>query len=322
MENRRFVPTDVGKVVNRFLTEHFSQYVDYEFTAQLEDSLDAIARGEREWLPLLREFWTPFRQLIEHTESSVTREQASQARVLGTDPKSGRPMSVRMGRYGAFVHIGTRDDEEKPLFAGLKPGQKMDDLTMEEALNLFKLPRDLGETPDGEPVSTSICRFGPYVRYGNKYVSIRGDDPYTIDLERALELIEEKKLADLNRIIQDFPDAGIQVLNGRYGPYITDGKKNARVPKNRDPGELTLEECLTMVAAAPERRGRRDAKKTANKSAKKKTKKAASKKTKKPAKKRAKKKSAQIPSSQTEPAVAAESAADSTAGDDGPGESG
>ncbi len=325
MESRRFVPTDVGKVVNRFLTEHFSRYVDYEFTAQLEDSLDAIARGESEWLPLLREFWTPFRQLIEHTENSVTREQASQARVLGTDPKSGRPMSVRMGRYGAFVQIGTRDDEEKPLFAGLRPGQKMDDITMEEALDLFKLPRDLGETPDGEPVSTSIGRFGPYVRYGKKYVSIRGDDPYTINLERALELIEEKKLADLNRIIQDFPDAGIQVLNGRYGPYITDGKKNARVPKDREPGELTLEECQTMVAAAPERRGRRGAKKpakkAANKPAKKKTKKAASKKTKKTAKKRAKKKPAQIRRSKTEPAVAAESAADRTAGDDGPGES-
>jgi len=329
MENRRFVPTDVGKVVNRFLTEHFSRYVDYEFTAQLEDSLDAIARGESEWLPLLREFWTPFRELIEHTESSVTREQASQARVLGTDPKSGRPMSVRMGRYGAFVQIGTRDDEEKPLFAGLRPGQKMDDIKMEEALDLFKLPRNLGETPDGEPVSASIGRFGPYVRYGKKYVSIRGDDPYTINLERALELVEEKKLADLNRIIQDFPDAGIQVLNGRYGPYITDGKKNARVPKNREPGELTLEECQTMVAAAPERRGRRGAKKAAkkaaNKPAKKKTKKAASKKTKntakKTAKKRAKKKTAQRRVSRTEPAVGAESAADRTAADDGPGES-
>ena len=313
MENRRFVPTDVGKVVNRFLTEHFSRYVDYEFTAQLEDSLDAIARGESEWLPLLREFWTPFRELIEHTESSVTREQASQARVLGTDPKSGRPMSVRMGKYGAFVQIGTRDDEEKPLFAGLRPGQKMDDITMEEALDLFKLPRNLGETPDGEPVSASIGRFGPYVRYGKKYVSIRGDDPYTINLERALELVEEKKLADLNRIIQDFPDAGIQVLNGRYGPYITDGKKNARVPKNREPGELTLEECQTMVAAAPERRGRRGAKKAANKPAKKKTKNTA----KKTAKKRAKKKTAQRRVSPTEPAVAA----DRTAADDGPGES-
>ncbi len=324
MENRRFIPTDVGKVVNRFLTEHFSRYVDFEFTAQLENSLDAISRGESEWLPLLREFWTPFRKLIEHTENSVTREQASQARVLGTDPKSGRPMSVRMGRYGAFVQIGTRDDEEKPLFAGLRPGQKMDDITLEEGLNLFKLPRDLGETSDGEPVSASIGRFGPYVRYGKKYVSIRGDDPYTIDLERALELIEEKKIADINRIIQDFPDAGIQVLNGRYGPYITDGKKNARVPKEREPDGLSLEECQTLIAAAPERRGRKGTKKTTKKTAKKTAKKGASKKKnkkKKTAKKRAKKKAAQRQGSQTEPAVATESAAESAAGDDGPSES-
>ena len=320
MENRRFIPTDVGKVVNRFLTEHFSQYVDYEFTAQLENSLDAISRGEREWLPLLREFWTPFRKLIEHTESSVTREQASQARVLGTDPKSGRPMSVRMGRYGAFVQIGTRDDEEKPLFAGLRPGQKMDDVTLEDGLDLFKLPRDLGKTADGEPVTASIGRFGPYVRYGSKYVSIRGDDPYTIGLERALELIEEKKIADIERIIQDFPDAGIQVLKGRYGPYITDGKKNARIPKDREPEKLTLDECQTMIAAAPERRQRgakKTAKKAAKKTTKKTTKKAASKKRKKTAKKRTKKKAAQTQAPQAEPTVAAEAAA----GDDGPGES-
>ena len=166
MENRRFIPTDVGRVVNRFLTEYFSQYVDYEFTARMEDSLDAISRGEREWVPLLEEFWRPFNKLVEHTESSVTREQASQARVLGDDPASGRPVSVRMGRYGAFVQIGTKDDEEKPKFAGLRPGQKMDDLTLEAALDLFKLPRALGQTPEGEEVSANIGRFGPYVRYG------------------------------------------------------------------------------------------------------------------------------------------------------------
>ncbi|HEU4618094.1 MAG TPA: DNA topoisomerase I [Gammaproteobacteria bacterium] len=260
MESRRFVPTDVGRVVNRFLTEHFSQYVDYEFTARMEDSLDAISRGEREWVPLLDEFWRPFRDLVEHTETSVTREQASQARVLGEDPKSGRPVSVRMGRYGAFVQIGTKDDEEKPLFAGLRPGQKMDVITLPEALELFKLPRELGETPDGEPVSANIGRFGPYVRYGNKFVSIRDDDPYTITLERALELIEEKKRADANRIINQFRDGAVQVLNGRYGPYVTDGTKNAKIPKGRDPAALTLEDCEELLAAAPERRSRRSKK--------------------------------------------------------------
>jgi DNA topoisomerase-1 len=256
MESRRFIATDVGRVVNRFLTEFFSQYVDYDFTALMEDSLDAISRGEAEWIPLLEKFWKPFIALVERIETSVTREQASQARVLGQDPKSGRPMSVRMGRYGAFVQIGTKDDEEKPLFAGLRPGQKMDDITFEQALDLFKLPRDLGQTPEGEPVAASIGRFGPYVRYGSKFVSIRGDDPYTITLERALELIAEKKIADANRLIQDFPEQGIQVLNGRYGPYVTNRQKNAKIPKDRNPKELTLEECVALLAAAPERRGR------------------------------------------------------------------
>ena len=256
MDNRRFIPTDVGRVVNRFLTQFFSQYVDYEFTARMEDDLDAVSRGEREWVPLLEEFWKPFSELVEHTEANVTREQASQARVLGVDPVSGRPMSVRMGRYGAFVQIGTKEDEDKPKFAGLRPGQKMDTITLDVALDLFKLPRELGLTPDGEPVSANIGRFGPYVRYGAKFASIRGDDPYTITLERALELIAEKKIADANKLIRDFPDAGIQVLNGRYGPYVTDKKKNAKIPKDRVPSELSLEECQALLAAAPERRAR------------------------------------------------------------------
>ncbi len=256
MENRRFIPTDVGRVVNRFLTQFFSQYVDYEFTARMEDSLDAVSRGEREWVPLLEEFWRPFTKLVEHTENNVTREQASQSRVLGTDPASGRPVSVRMGRYGAFIQIGTKEDVDKPKFAGLRPGQKMDTIALEAALDLFKLPRELGETPEGEPVSANIGRFGPYVRYANKFVSIKGDDPYTITLERALELVAEKKIADANRLILDFPDAGIQVLNGRYGPYITNKLKNAKIPKDKVPNELTLEECQALLAAAPERRGR------------------------------------------------------------------
>ncbi|HEY8521488.1 MAG TPA: DNA topoisomerase I [Gammaproteobacteria bacterium] len=263
MENRRFVPTDVGRVVNRFLTEHFSQYVDYDFTAKMEDSLDAISRGEREWVPLLEEFWVPFNELVTRTESSVTREQASQARVLGIDPASGRPVSVRMGRYGAFVQIGTKDDPEKPKFAGLRPGQKMDEITLEAALDLFKLPRELGKTPDGETVTANIGRFGPYVRYGDTFVSIRGEDPYTITLERALELIEAKKQADANRTIREFPEAGIQILNGRYGPYVTNKRKNAKIPKGTDPASLTLEECEALLAAAPERSGRRFKKKTA-----------------------------------------------------------
>jgi DNA topoisomerase-1 len=284
MDGKRFLPTDIGRIVNGFLTDHFTQYVDYDFTARLEDDLDAVSLGEKEWVPLLDDFWRPFRDLCQDKETSVTREQVAQARELGTDPKSGKPVTVRMGRYGPFVQIGTKDDEEKPKFAGLRPGQKMTDITFEEAMELFKLPRKLGQTPDGLEVSASVGRFGPYVRYGDKYVSIRGDDdPYTIELPRALELIELKKIEDANRIIQDFEDEGIQVLNGRYGPYITDKKKNARVPKDREPKSLTLEECKELLAAAPER-GRRGKKKTKKKTAKKK---AAKKKTKKKAKKKA-----------------------------------
>ena len=256
IDNRRFTATDVGRVVNRFLTEFFNEYVEYEFTARMEDNLDAISRGESESGPLLEQFWKPFIERIEEIEKTVTREQASQARVLGTDPKSGRPVSVRMGRYGAFVQIGTREDEDKPLFAGLRPGQKMDDITFEQAMDLFKLPRLLGETPEGEEVSASIGRFGPYVRYGSKFASLKEDDPYTITLERALEVVAAKKLADANRIIRDFPEQGIQLLNGRYGPYITNGKKNAKIPKDREPKSLTLAECEELIAAAPERGGR------------------------------------------------------------------
>jgi DNA topoisomerase-1 len=299
MDGKRFLPTDIGRIVNGFLTNHFTQYVDYDFTARLEDDLDAVSLGEKEWVPLLDNFWRPFHELCEEKESSVTREQVAQARELGTDPKSGKPVTVRMGRFGPFVQIGTKDDEEKPKFAGLRPGQKMNDITFEDAMELFKLPRQLGETPDGLPVSASIGRFGPYVRYGDKYVSIRGDDdPYTIELPRALELIEQKKIEDANRIIQDFEEEGIQVLNGRYGPYITNKKKNARVPKDRDPKSLTLEECQELLAAAPERgrRGKKKTrKKTASEAAPKKAaarKKAAKKKTRKKTKKKAAKKSA------------------------------
>jgi DNA topoisomerase-1 len=175
------------------------------------------------------------------------------ARDLGADPASGKPMSVRMGRFGPFVQIGTKDDEEKPRFAGLRPGQKMDSITREEALFLFQLPRKLGQTATGEEILANTGRFGPYVKYGPKYVSLKTDDPYTVTHERALEVIREKEIADANRLIQDFPDAGIQVLNGRYGPYIKDKTRNAKIPKDRDPKSLTLEECHALLAAAPVR---------------------------------------------------------------------
>ena len=256
MDSKRFVPTDIGKIVGRFLTQHFHRYVEYGFTAAMEDELDAVSRGEEEWTTPLDKFWKPFIQQVEKIERTVTREQVAQARELGKDPATGKPIAVRMGRFGPFVQIGTKDDEEKPRFAGLRPGQKMDSITLADAMELFKLPRTLGETPEGETLVANVGRFGPYVKYGSKYASLKEDDPYTVTLERALEVIRLKKEADANRIIQDFAEAGIQVLNGRYGPYITDKKKNAKIPKDRDPKMLTLEECRALLAAAPERGSR------------------------------------------------------------------
>ncbi|HXR90809.1 MAG TPA: topoisomerase C-terminal repeat-containing protein, partial [Steroidobacteraceae bacterium] len=257
MDNRRFVPTDIGKIVNRFLTSHFHRYVEYGFTAALEDELDAVSRGEEEWTTPLGKFWKPFVAQVEKVDKNVTREQVAQARELGKDPATGKPITVRMGRYGPFVQIGTKDDEEKPRFAGLRPGQKMDSLTLEQALYLFNLPRTLGSTADGETIVANIGRFGPYLKYGSKYVSLKEDDPYTVTHERALEVIRAKIEADANRIINDFGTDGIQVLNGRYGPYVTDGKKNAKIPKGREPKSLTLEECRELIAQAPERGGGR-----------------------------------------------------------------
>jgi DNA topoisomerase I len=253
IESRRFTATDIGKIVSRFLTQYFTTYVDYDFTAKMEDSLDAVASGEQEWVPLLERFWKPFIDLVTHTETSVSREEVAQARELGHDPVSGKPMTVRMGRFGPFVQIGTKDDADKPKFAGLRPGQKMDAITFEQAIELFKLPRKLGQTATGDEIITNVGRFGPYVKYGAKYVSLKTDDPYEITPERALEVIREKEIADANRLILDFPDAKIQVLNGRYGPYITDKERNAKIPKDRDPKSLTLEECQALLAAAPVR---------------------------------------------------------------------
>ena len=283
LESKRFHPTDVGRVVSRFLTQHFPQYVDYDFTAQLEDSLDEISRGETDWLPLMEEFWTAFKSRVDDKMENVSRDEAIQSRQLGIDEKTGKPISVRMGRYGPFVQIGTREDEEKPRFAGLRPGQKMDSITLEEALDLFKLPRELGVSPEGEQISTNIGRFGPYVKYDNKFVSLKvkeGDDPYTITLERALELVAEKKEFDANREIKVFEGTEIKILRGRYGPYITDGNKNARIPKDvEDPATLDLETCQELIEKAPLPKSKRK-KAASKKAAKKKTasKKAAKKK--------------------------------------------
>ena len=258
LENRRFEPTEIGKIVNRFLSSHFTQYVDYAFTAKMEDSLDAVARGEKSWLPLMQEFWQEFSKLITEKEQSVSRDDVIQSRVLGADPKSGKPLSVRMGRFGPYAQIGTREDEDKPTFASLRTTQKLDTVTFEEAMELFKLPRLLGETEQGEKLTVAIGRFGPYVKYGDKFVSLGDHDPYTVELAIALQLVAEKKEKDANRLILDFAEQGIQVLNGRYGPYITDGEKNARLPKDiTEPKILSLEDCQELLKNAKPTRSKK-----------------------------------------------------------------
>lgn len=308
MEGRSFKPTDVGRAVSHFLSSHFTRYVDYDFTAKLEDELDAVSRGEEEWIPLMQKFWGPFKELVEQKNESVDRSEATGARELGIDPASGKPVSVRLGRFGPYAAIGStaEDAEEKPKFASLRPGQSMHTITLEQALELFLMPRALGEDADGTPVSVGIGRFGPFAKRGSTYASLKKeDDPYTIDLARALFLIEEKEEIARNRIIKEFADSGIQVLNGRFGPYLSDGKLNGKIPKDREPASVTEAEAVQWLqeTGKPVRKGfgakkatkkvaaRKVAKEPAEKTAvvKKAAKKAAKKATRKAAKKAVKK---------------------------------
>jgi len=274
MEGRSFKPTDVGRAVSKFLSSHFTRYVDYDFTAKLEDELDAVSRGEEEWVPLMERFWGPFKELVSDKSESLDRTDAGSARVLGTDPGSGKEVSARIGRFGPMVQIGTVEDEEKPKFASLQPGQSIYSISLEDALKLFDMPRRLGADANGEEVSVGIGRFGPFAKRGSTYASLKKeDDPYKIDLARALFLIEEKEEIARNRVIKEWPGHDVQVLNGRFGPYISDGKLNGKIPKDREPASLSLEETLKLLeeTGKPARKGF-GAKKAA-------TKKAAAKKT-------------------------------------------
>ncbi|MFC4763228.1 DNA topoisomerase I [Dyella koreensis] len=290
LDSRRFKPTDVGRAVSKFLTQHFTRYVDYDFTAKLEDELDAVSRGEEAWVPLMERFWVPFKQQVDEKTETVDRSEATGARELGTDPKTGKPVSVRLGRYGPYAQIGDKDQDEKLQFASLRTGQSMHTIALEDALELFKLPRKLGQAENGDEVSVGVGRFGPFVKQGSTYASLKAeDDPYTIELPRALQIVQEKLEMLANRVIKDFGN-GVQVLNGRFGPYITDGEKNARIPKDQEPKELTEAQCLELLAAAPVKKGRGAFKKNAAKKAAPAAKKAAAKKA--PAKKAAAKKAA------------------------------
>ena len=257
MEGRSFRPSDVGRAVSKFLSGHFTRYVDYDFTAKMEDELDAVSRGEEDWVPLMEKFWVPFKELVDEKSESVDRSEATGARELGTDPKSGKPVSVRLGRYGPYAQIGDKDTDEKLDFASLRPGQSMHTITLQEALELFRLPRKLGQN-NGEEVSVGIGRFGPFAKRGATYASLaKEDDPYTIDLDRAVFLIEQKEEIARNRILLAWEGSDVQVLNGRFGPYISDGKLNGKIPKDREPKSLTLEEATQLLETTgkPARRG-------------------------------------------------------------------
>ena len=301
LEGRAFKPTDIGRAVSKFLSSHFTKYVDYDFTANLEDELDAVSRGEENWIPLMRKFWGPFKELVDDKKESLDKADAGSVRVLGADPVSGKPVSARIGRFGPLVQIGTVEDEEKPRFASLRPGQSIYNISLAEALKLFEMPRQLGADANGEAISVGIGRFGPFAKRGSTYASLKKeDDPYTIDLARAIFLIEEKEEIARNRIIKAWDGHDVQVLNGRFGSYLSDGKLNGKIPKDREPASLTLEEALQLLeeTGKPARKGFAAKKTVAKKAAVKKApaKKAVAKKTvsksaatEKPAKKATKK---------------------------------
>ncbi|WP_028919946.1 DNA topoisomerase I [Pseudoxanthomonas suwonensis] len=321
MEGRAFKPTDVGRAVSKFLAGHFTRYVDYDFTARMEDELDAVSRGEEEWVPLMEKFWGPFKELVEDKKESLDRTDAGSSRSLGVDPETGKEVSARIGRFGPMVQIGTVEDEEKPKFASLQPGQSIYSITLEEALKLFDMPRILGES-NGQQVSVGIGRFGPFAKRGSTYASLKKeDDPYKIDLARAVFLIEEKEEIARNRVIKEFPGSDIQVLNGRFGPYISDGKLNGKIPKDREPSSLSLEEVQQLLAETgkPARRGfgAKAAKKTTAKKAAEKetTEKPAKKATAKKAAKKATTKTAAKKATKTTAKTAAKKAARSAADD-------
>ncbi|MDB5168109.1 MAG: topA [Candidatus Saccharibacteria bacterium] len=259
----KLVPTPAGQVVSDFLTNHFDQIVDYGFTAKVEEEFDEIANGKLERNAMLEDFYKPFHQLI--TESGgIDRSTVAQAREIGIDPKTNKPVLARFGRYGPMLQLGSGEDkEEKVLFAPLPAGKKIENVTLEEALHMFKLPRVLGTTTDGDDIKANIGRFGPYVQIGKLFVSIKPLDPHTITLEEALDLYKEKLKTEAEKNIADFGD-GIKVLKGRYGPYITDGKKNAKIPKDTEPAEITHEQAKELLASAVPAKGR-FARKTATK---------------------------------------------------------
>ena len=254
-EKNKLFPTNVAYLLVDFLLKNFRNIIGYEFTAQLESDFDLIAEESKPWTGVVRNFYEPFHNQIELAKD-ISRDETHGKRELGDDPVSGKPVSVRFGRYGAFAQIGRQDDEEKPTFASLRTGQDIENITLEEALELFKMPRTVGVTESGETIKANYGRFGPYIQYGKKYVSLKEDTPEEVSLETALELIAAKEKFDAERVIKVFEDSEIQVLNGRFGPYIWNGKKRGKGQKNvtvakvfgdKEPADLSLEECKKAI---------------------------------------------------------------------------
>ncbi|MDR4988978.1 MAG: type I DNA topoisomerase [Bacteroidales bacterium] len=246
-EKNKLFPTDIGQVVNSFLMEFFSEIMDYRFTARVEREFDEIAEGRKEWVKVIHEFYWPFHRQVENTLQKS--QKYSGQRLLGKDPESGRNVYAKIGRFGSMIQIGDPDDQDKPRFTSLRKDQSLDTISLDEALDLFKLPRFAGEY-EGKEMLIGIGRFGPYIKHDGKFFSIPAkEDPLSISTERAVELIEEKKASDREKIIRSFDeDPSIQVLKGRWGPYISADKKNYKLPKNTDPETLSFEEVKKIIA--------------------------------------------------------------------------
>lgn len=278
-EKNKLFPTNVAYLLNDFLVKNFSNIIDYEFTAKLESDFDTIANQGVAWQGVVKNFYEPFHAQIELAKD-ISREETHGMRELGTDPKSGKPVSVRFGRYGAFAQIGHKDDEDKPAFASLRGSLDIENINLDEALELFNMPRTVGETDDFGVIKANYGRFGPYIQYGKKYVSLKEDIPEEVTLEKALELIAAKEKIDAERLIKTFDDSEIQVLNGRFGPYIWNGKKRGKGQKNitiskffgdKEPSELTLEECKKAISGKIKSKTVKRKKKTTKKAVKKTT---------------------------------------------------
>jgi DNA topoisomerase-1 len=250
-EKSKLFPTDIGIVVTDFLTEYFPDILNYNFTADVEKEFDHIADGKINWTKSIDKFYKKFHPIVEDTLKNSERQVGE--RILGTDPASGRQLSVKIGKFGPLAQIGTSEEEEKPVFASLRKDQSIESITLEEALELFKLPRQVGEY-EGKVMTVAIGRFGPYIRHDNTFYSLpKTDDPMSVTTERAIEIMEEKRNAEKNRTISVLGENGeIQVLNGRYGAYFTFNKINYKIPKDTEASSLTFEKCQELIAAQPD----------------------------------------------------------------------